>query len=101
MKTLIALAFGALLIGDEKPQVGKVVADVAMKTIDGKDVKLSDSRANAEKKVEGEITVIYSWSFKCPSGAPNLPKVKDFAEKVAGKDSGVRLLCVSSYGETA
>ena len=41
--------------------------DVAMKAYDGKEYKLSDFRADAEKKREGQVVVVYFQSEKCPA----------------------------------
>jgi peroxiredoxin len=101
MRIAALVALCATVFADDKPEVGKVVADLAIKSMDGKEIKLSDFRANKEKKAEGSITVIYFWSYKCPSGAPVLPKVKEFVEKVAGEKSGVQFVAISAYGEKA
>lgn len=101
MKVILAAALCVALFADEKPEVGKVVADIKMKPMDGKEIKLGDFRADKEKKAEGAITVVYFWSYKCPTGKPVIPAVKDFQEKVAGEKSGVKLICIASYGESA
>ncbi len=101
MRLLVVAALCAAVFGRDLPEVGKVVADMTVKTTDGKEIKLSDFRANKDKKVEGAVTVVYFWSFKCPSGKPVIAKVKDFVEKVAGEKSGVELVCIASYGESA
>lgn len=101
MKALLAAALCVALFADEKPEVGKVVADIKMKSTEGKEIKLGDFRADKEKKAAGSITVVYFWSYKCPTGKPVIASVKDFQEKVAGEKSGVKLICIASYGESA
>jgi thiol-disulfide isomerase/thioredoxin len=96
----IGLAACVALWADDKPELGKVVSDIAITDLEGKEFKLSDSRADKEKKKEGEITVVYFWSFKCPSGAPVIPEVAKFVENCCGEKSGVKLICVASYGES-
>jgi thiol-disulfide isomerase/thioredoxin len=100
-KVLGAIAICAALLAQDKPEVGKVVGDLSMKSLDGKELKLSQFRADKEKKQDGTITVLYFWSYKCPSGKPVIAKAAEFAKKHAGDKSGVTFLCVAAYGESA
>lgn len=95
MKTGAVVLALLVMAAQDRPELGKEVADIELK----KDLKLSDFRAADGK--DGKIVVVYFWSYKCPSGAPQLPAAKTFAEKVAGKDSGVEFISVAAYGESA
>ncbi|HEU4338469.1 MAG TPA: redoxin domain-containing protein [Planctomycetota bacterium] len=64
------LALAGLVVAAAPPRVelkvGEVVPDIAFKAYDGKDYRLSDFRANAEKKTEGQVVVVYFQSEACP-----------------------------------
>lgn len=95
MKLAVAAALlGALWIQD-KPQIGKVCPDVTLKSLDGKEIKLSDFRKSGDQ--EGSVVLIVFWSFKCPDGNAILPKL---AEKFPEFDkAGIKLIGICSYGE--
>ncbi len=91
-----ALAAGAAYAGDA-PEIGKVIPDQSLKTIDGKTAKLADYR-NDEKGEGGKVVVITFWSYKCPSGKRMMQDNRELAEFCEKKD--VVFLGISSYGET-
>lgn len=62
---LVTLLMAAVAPGDDL-KVGEVVPDVAMKAYDGKEYKLSDYRENKDKKIEGQVVVVYFQSEFCP-----------------------------------
>ena len=67
--SLVALlAVGAAPLADLK--IGEVVPDITFKAYDGKEYKLSDFRADPEKKTEGQAVVIYFQSETCPAAIP-------------------------------
>ena len=78
-------------------EIGKEVADIAFKPLEGKEIKLADFKKT--DKSEGKVVVIYFWSCDCPSGKPLLPKAKEIAEKYAGDKSKVQFIAISSFGE--
>lgn len=96
---LVALA--ALAIGiaraDDRPEIGAVVKDHTLKTIDGKTMRLSEFRNDAEGK-GGKIVVVTFWSFKCPTGNRLMDKNKELADFCEKNDAV--FIGVSSYGES-
>jgi len=67
---LALLALAGLVVAAAPPRVelkvGDIVSDIGFKAYDGKEYKLSDFRANAEKKTEGQVVVVYFQSEACP-----------------------------------
>lgn len=91
--------FAALLLLalQDEAQVGKPCPDLALKSVEGKEVKLSDWRKSGDK--EGSIVLAVFWSIECPAGAAVIPRIDAAAERL--DKEGIRLVCVCSYGETA
>lgn len=89
MKIAAMLAMAALA-GDLA--VGGEVPDMTLKSVDGKESKLS------ELKTAGKVVVIVSWSPDCPSGA--VPRITEVGNKYAGNEK-VAFFGVNAYGETA
>ncbi len=77
----------------EDLKLGEVVADIAMKTLDGKEIKLADFRGD-----KGKVVVVYFQSSHCPS-ALKADDVKKIADKFGVKDSAVQFIAVFSYGK--
>lgn len=73
-------------------KIGDVVPDIAMKTLDGKELKLSDFRG--EEK--GQVVVIYFQSEKCPSALPPA-EVKKIAEPWTKEESKVKFIAINAY----
>src|SRR5690349_1871525 len=73
---LALLALAGLVVAAAPPRVelkvGDIVSDIGFKAYDGKEYKLSDFRANAEKKTEGQVVVVYFQSEAC-TFTPSLP----------------------------
>lgn len=91
MKLAVGLVvLGAFLAGDLT--VGGEVPDMTFKTVDGKEVKLS------ELNKDGKVVVIISWSLDCPSGA--VPRINDLAKKY-GDSKKVSIVGVSAYGDSS
>lgn len=78
-------------------KLGEVVPDITFKGYDDKEYKLSDFRADAEKKTEGMVTVVYFHSEKCPAQVP-LDAIKKVAEQWSDPKNGVKFLAFFSYG---
>ena len=97
-----ALAAVAALAGvagadSGKAQVGKEVPDLTLRTLDGKEIRLSDLRAKEGK--EGKVVILASWSSDCPSGKPNLGWHEEMAKWA--KEKGVVYVGIAMYGEPA
>ncbi|HYF00064.1 MAG TPA: redoxin domain-containing protein [Planctomycetota bacterium] len=90
MKAAASLLALGLLAGDLT--VGGEVPDMTLKSIDGKESKLS------ELNKAGKVVVIVSWSPDCPSGA--VPRITEVGNKYAGNEK-VAFFGVNAYGETA
>jgi len=88
------MALGASPRGDLS--LGAVVPDVAMKAYDGKEYKLSDFRADAEKKREGQVVVVYFQSEKCPA-AIDPDVIKKTTAAWADPKADVKFLAVYAY----
>jgi len=84
------LAATLLLCDDEKAELGKVVPELLLKDLTGKEVKLSELR--------GKAVLIHFWSYKCPSGTRILSEVRELAEKC--EKDGVVFFGICSYGES-
>lgn len=99
LASLLALAglAGTACSESGKSNVGKVVPDLALKTLDGKEIKLSELRAKEGK--EGKVVILASWSTDCPSGKPNLGWHEEMAKWAKGR--GVVYVGVALYGEPA
>lgn len=77
-------------------KLGDVVPDVAFKAYDGKEYKLSDYRADAARKSEGQVVVVYWQSEKCPDQiAP--ATVKKIADAWADPKAGVKFVALWAY----
>lgn len=99
MKTAAMLTVMSVLVSTRTDdlKLGEVVPDIEMKTLDGKDIKLSDFRANKEKDTDSKVVVIYFQSVRCPSALkPKL--VKEIVAKVTGEKTSVEFLAVFAYG---
>jgi len=77
-------------------KLGEVVPDIAFKGYDDKEYKLSDFRADAEKKTEGQVVVVYFHSEHCPAQIP-VDAVKKVAEQWADPKNGVKFLAFFTY----
>ena len=86
-----------LVYASDAPKIGDTVDDHALKTIDGKTVKLSDYRNDKEGK-GGKFVVLTFWSYKCPTGK----RMMEYNETVAEfcRENDAVFLGISSYGET-
>lgn len=92
-----ALLLGAAMVwGGDVAELGKVAPDLKWKTLDGKEVSLSDLRKS--DKEEGKVVVIHFWSYKCPSGKVILDQVKAMAEECEKK--GMVFVGICAYGES-
>ena len=78
-------------------KLGEVVPDATLKGYDGTEFKLSDFRADAEKKTEGQVVVVYFQSEKCPA-AIDPALVKKISAPWNDPKSGVKLLAFYAYG---
>lgn len=100
MKTALIVVAG-LLVAATSPRaelkLGEVVPDVDFKAYDGKEYKLSDFRASADKKTEGQVVVVYWHSEKCPDQIP-VEEIKKIAEPWADAKEGVKFLAFFAYG---
>jgi peroxiredoxin len=77
-------------------KLGEVVPDVTMKDYDGKEVKLSEFRANPEKKSEGQVVVVYFQSEKCPAAI--LPaEIRKVASAWSDPKAGVKFIAIYAY----
>ena len=98
---LIAVMAAALAALSAPPQdglkLGEVVPDVTMKTTDGKEIKLSELRSNADKKTEGQIVVVYFGSPTCPGAIP-ADEIKRVSEPWADSKAGVKFIFIFSDG---
>ena len=98
---LAALALVGLCVAATSPRaelkLGEVVPDVSFKAYDGKEYKLSDFRANAENKTDGQVVVIYFHSEKCPAQIP-VATVKKIADQWKDAKEGVKFLAFFAYG---
>lgn len=92
MNIAFALALSCLA-QDDPAELGKVVADLVLKDLNGKELKLSDFR-----KPEGKPLIVHFWSYKCPSGRAILEEIKKLAEKC--EKEGVAFLGLCAYGES-
>lgn len=93
MKLAVGLVAVAALLAPQGLELGGNVPDITVKSVDGKEynpTKLSK---------EGKVVAVVSWSFKCPSGRPVIPRNTSIAKKFAGNEKVV-FLGVCSYGET-
>lgn len=78
-------------------KLGEVVADVTFKAYDGKEYKLSDFRADPEKKTAGQVVVVYFQSEHCPAQIP-VDAVKKIADNFKDPKAGVKFLTIWVYG---
>src|SRR5262245_39797420 len=94
------LALAGLFVAATSPRaeltLGEVVPDVGFKAYDGKEYKLSDYRDNKEKKTDGQVTVIYFHSEKCPAQI-SVETIKKYAETWKDPKNGVKFLAFFAY----
>ncbi len=88
-------AFMLVSILQDKPAVGKICPDIALKTLEGKEIKLSDFRK--KDGADGNIVLIVFWSYKCPDGKAILPRLAAKCEEL--DKAGIKLVNICSYGE--
>lgn len=86
----------ALSVRDDL-KIGEPVPDIALKTLDGKELRLSDFRKDGTKNGDGEVVVIYFQSVKCPSRL-KAGTIKDMAGKLTADSKPVRFIAVFAYG---
>ncbi len=92
MKIAVGVAFLlAALVPAGDVKMGEAAPDVSLKSIDGKDIKLSE--LGKEK-----VVVVFSWAPGCPSNA--IPRSTEIVTKYAG-NTKVEFLGVDSYKDTA
>jgi len=93
MKTIAAFVSVALLWATPAAdlKLGEVVPDIAMKTMDGKEIKLADFRGE-----KGQTTVVFFYSENCPSKA-KIDDVKKVFDRFNADDSKVKLITIWSY----
>ena len=93
MKLAVGLMAVAALLAPQGLELGGNVPDITVTAIDGKEYN-----PTAISK-EGKVVAVVSWSFKCPSGRPVIPRNTEIAKKYAGNEKVV-FVGVNSYGET-
>jgi peroxiredoxin len=97
--TAVLLAFSAILISsscrgdtsDPKSLEGKAAPDFTLKTIDGKEIKLSDQK--------GDVVVVDFWATWCPPCRESLPHLQKVSadKELAGK--GLKVFAVDAQEE--
>ncbi|MBI4564241.1 MAG: redoxin domain-containing protein [Planctomycetes bacterium] len=93
---MMAMALGALALAPafrNDLKLGEVVPDITFKDQEGKEFKLSDFREDKDKKIEGQVVVVYFQSRACPV-AINPKLVKKIAEPWNDPKSGVKFIAV-------
>jgi len=100
MKSTILVLTGLLVAAASPPRaelkLGEVVPDIEFKAYDGKEYKLSDYRANPDKKTEGQIVVVYFQSEHCPAAIdPEL--VKKITASWNDPKAGVKVVALFAY----
>ncbi|MBI4565942.1 MAG: redoxin domain-containing protein [Planctomycetes bacterium] len=89
--------FALAAVHQDGLKLGEPVPDVAMKGSDGKEVKLSDYRSNADKKTEGQVVVIYFGSATCPGAIP-ASEIKRVSDPWNDSKSGVKFIAIYVCG---
>jgi peroxiredoxin len=95
MVVLSALALAAAPRAELK--LGEVVPDVSLTGYDGKEIKLTDFRADPEKKSPGQVVVVYFQSEKCPAAIP-AEEIRKVADAWNDPKAGVRFIAIYAYG---
>jgi len=99
MKTVAVALLGLFALAaasKDELKLGEPVPDAAMKDYDGKEFKLSDFRADAAAKREGQVVVVYFQSEKCPAAV--LPsEVRKVASAWSDPKAGVKFIAVYAY----
>ena len=93
MKLAVGIMAVAALLSPQGLELGGNVPEITVSSVDGK--KFNPTALSKE----GKVVAVVSWSFKCPSGRPCIPRATDVAKKYKGNDKVV-FLAVCSYGET-
>ncbi len=94
MKTTMGIAvLLAALASAAALEIGKEVPDITFKSIEDKELKLSDMTK------EGKVVAVVSWSPSCPSGKNCISRATEIAGKFAGEKK-VQFIAVCSYGDT-
>jgi len=94
--SLTALAFGALIASapwsraDTTTLTGKPAPDFSLKTVDGKDVKLSD--------LKGKVVLIDFWATWCGLCRESLPHLQHISENKDLGDKGLVVLAINGEG---
>ena len=100
MRLAATMLIGALALAAApraELKLGEVVPDATLKGYDGKEFKLSDFRADPEKKTEGQVVVVYFQSEKCPAAIP-AAEIKKVSDAWNDPKSGVKFIAVYAYG---
>ena len=78
---------------DTKTLKGKAAPDFSLKTLDGKDVKLSS--------LKGKVVLIDFWATWCPPCVKGLPHINEIAQKKELTDKGLVVLAVNVQEKAA
>ncbi len=84
----LALA-GTRALAEPADLEGKPAPDVALKTLDGKDIKLSD--------MKGSVVVMDFWATWCPPCRKSLPHIQEIATDKALADKGLVVWAVNAH----
>jgi thiol-disulfide isomerase/thioredoxin len=90
---LVAVVLGWALMGkaradnDTSALQGKAAPDFSLKTIDGKDVKLSD--------MKGSVVLLDFWATWCPPCRASLPHLNKVSQDKALADKGLKVYSIN------
>lgn len=89
------IGYGVFSRGQDAPSplVGKTAPDLSLKTLDGKDVKLSDQK--------GSVVLMDFWATWCPPCKASLPHVQKLSADKDRAAKGLKVWAVNSQEEAA